>query len=55
MAKGRKSLDGAPRTVKVMVYMTERDKALLEAVRGQQSANQFILDALRARLRNEVK
>ena len=53
--RGRKSVDGAPRTVKVMVRMTERDKALLEAVRGSDSANQFILDALRAKLRDEVK
>ncbi len=53
--RGRKSVDGAPRTVKVMVRMTERDKALLEAVRGSDSANQFILDALRAKMRDEVK
>ena len=53
--RGRKSVDGAPRTVKVMVRMTPKDKALLEAVRGSDSANQFILDALRAKLRAEVK
>lgn len=53
--RGRKTLDGAPRTVKVMVRMTKKDKALLDAVRGSESANQFILEAMRVRLRNEVK
>tara|TARA_R110000751_G_scaffold142291_1_gene245694 strand:- start:1120 stop:1293 length:174 start_codon:yes stop_codon:yes gene_type:complete len=53
--RGRKSLDGAPRTVKVMVRMTAKDKALLDALRGATSANQFILDAIRVRLRDEVK
>lgn len=53
--RGRKSLDGAPRTVKVMVRMTAKDKALLDAVRGQQSANQFILEAMRVKMRDEVK
>ncbi len=53
--RGRKSLDGAPRTVKVMVRMTERDKALLDALRGSTSANQYMLDALRAKMRNEVQ
>jgi len=53
--RGRKSLDGAPRTVKVMIRMTKKDKALLDAVRGQQSANQFILGALRVKMRDEVK
>lgn len=53
--RGRKSLDGAPRTVKVMIRMTAKDKALLDAVRGQQSANQFILEAMRVKLRAEVK
>jgi len=55
MTRGRKSLDGAPRTVKVMVRMTAKDKALLDALRGATSANQFILDAIRVRLRDEVK
>ena len=53
--RGRKSLDGAPRTVKVMVRMTPKDKALLDVVRGPESANQFILGALRAKMRDEVK
>lgn len=53
--RGRKSLDGAPRTVKVMVRMTKKDKALLDAVRGATSANQYILGALRAKMRDEVK
>ena len=53
--RGRKTLDGAPRTVKVMVRMTAKDKALLDAVRGKQSANQFVLDAIRDKLRDEVK
>ena len=53
--RGRKSLDSAPRTVKVMVRMTAKDKALLDALRGATSANQFILDAIRVRLRDEVK
>ena len=53
--RGRKSLDGAPRTVKVMIRMTKKDKALLDAVRGSESANQYILAAMRVRLRDEVK
>lgn len=53
--RGRKPLDGAPRTVKVMIRMTKKDKALLDAVRGSESANQFILGAMRVRLRDEVK
>jgi hypothetical protein len=53
--RGRKSLDGAPRTVKVMIRMTARDKALLDALRGATSANQFVLDAIRAKMRNEVQ
>lgn len=55
MGRGRKSLDGAPRTVKVMIRMTKKDKALLDVVRGATSANQFILGALRAKMRDEVK
>ena len=55
MTRGRKSLDGAPRTVKVMVRMTAKDKALLDALRGSTSANQYMLDAIRAKMRDEVK
>jgi len=53
--RGRKTLDGAPRTVKVMIRMTKKDKALLDAVRGSESTNQYILTAVRVRLRDEVK
>jgi predicted HicB family RNase H-like nuclease len=52
---GRPALDGAPRIVKIMVRMTERDRALIEALRGAVSMNQYILDALRQAARNEVK
>lgn len=53
--RGRKTTDDAPRDVKVIVRMTERDKALLDALKGAKSANQYMLDALRAKLRSEVK
>lgn len=55
MTRGRKSLDGAPRTVKVMIRMTNKDKALLDALRGSTSANQYMLDAIRVKMRDEVK
>ena len=32
--RGRKPTDDAPRDVKVIVRMTERDKALLDALKG---------------------
>ena len=53
--RGRKPTDDAPRSAKVIVRMTERDKALLDALKGAKSANQFILDALRDKMRSEVK
>ena len=45
--RGRKPKDGERRTHRVSVRMTERDLAILDAIRGADSRNQAIINSIR--------